>query len=375
MGENRIISSDDHIMEPVDLWTSRGDPKLMDRLPRVERMEDGSDWWFCDGYKLGSAFSATLAGVRFEEPEKLQLGGANQSYDNARPGGWIPEEHIKDMDIDGIDMGIVYPTEGLFLYSIPDGNLLNTIFATYNDWLADFCSTNPKRLKGIGMLNVDDIGVGIKELERCAKLGFPGAMISAYPPDERNYSLPDYEPLWSAAEDLDIPISLHVGTNRPGPGQEFANIETATAAFTANTDHWVRMSLSHMIYNGVFERHPKLQIGAIEQELAWVPHFLDRIDYAYTQRPLDWSPYRFKEDMLPSDYFHRQVFLSFQEDIMGIRDRHVIGVDNLVWGSDYPHPESTFPKSREILGEILADCTEEEKAKITGGNSARIYKF
>ena len=111
MGEYRVISSDSHILEPVDLWETRGDPKFKDRLPRVQRMEDGSDWWFCDGHKLGSAFSATLAGVRFEEPEKLWLGGAEQSYDNARPGGWIPDEHIKDMDIDGIDVGILYPSE------------------------------------------------------------------------------------------------------------------------------------------------------------------------------------------------------------------------------------------------------------------------
>ena len=308
MGEYRVISSDSHILEPVDLWETRGDPKFKDRLPRVQRMEDGSDWWFCDGHKLGSAFSATLAGVRFEEPEKLWLGGAEQSYDNARPGGWIPDEHIKDMDIDGIDVGILYPSEGLLLYSMPDSELLTSIFASYNNWLSEFCGAYPNRLKGIAMVNIDDIGEGIIELERCAKLGFCGAMVTVYPPEERSFALPDYEPLWSAAVDLDMPLSLHVGTNRPGPGQEFANIEIATAAFTANTDHWTRMSLSHMIYNGVFERHPKLRIGAIEQELAWVPHFLDRIDYAYTQRPLDWSPYRFKEDMLPSDYFHRNVF-------------------------------------------------------------------
>ena len=373
MAKHRVISSDSHVMEPVDLWQTRADPKFRDRAPRVARMEDGSDWWFCDGHKLGSAFSATLAGVRFEEPEKLWLGGPEQSYDNARPGGWIPEEHVKDMDIDGIDVGILYPTEGLLLYSIPDGEFVTSIFATYNDWVAEFCSAFPKRTKGIAMVNVDDVQEAIKELERCAKLGFCGAMVTVYPPEARSYDMPEYEPLWSAAEDLQIPLSFHVGTNRPGPGQEFQNLETATAAFTANTDHWTRMSISQMIFNGVFERHPKLRIGAIEQELAWVPHFLDRIDYAYTQRPLDWAPYRFREDMLPSDYFHRNVFLSFQEDILGIRDRHIIGVDNLAWGADYPHPESTFPRSREIIEEILAECTEEEKAKIVGGNAARIY--
>ena len=108
-------------------------------------------------------------------------------------------------------------------------------------------------------------------------------------------------------------------------------------------------------------------------ELSWVPHFLDQIDYTYTQRQIEVASYRFKEDMLPSDYFHRNVFLSFQEDALGTRDPHIIGVNNLMWGSDYPHPESTFPRSREITEEILVDCTEEEKAKIAGGNAARVY--
>ena len=109
-------------------------------------------------------------------------------------------------------------------------------------------------------------------------------------------------------------------------------------------------------------------------ELSWVPHFLDRIDFNYTQREQELlQGYRFKGDALPSDFFHNNVFLGFQEDALGIRDRHIIGVDNLHWGGDYPHPESTFPRSRQILEEILVDCTEEEKAKIAGGNAARVY--
>ena len=98
-----------------------------------------------------------------------------------------------------------------------------------------------------------------------------------------------------------------------------------------------------------------------------------RLDYTYTQRPPALAPYRFNEDSLPSDYFHRNVFLGFQEDALGIRLRDIIGVDSLMWGSDYPHHESTFPRSRQILEEILVECTEEEKAKIAGGNAARIY--
>ena len=366
-----IISSDSHVIEPPDLWTSRIDPKFKGREPRVVRIEDGSDRWFTDGIIGSGAFAGAQAGVRFEEPEKLNALG---TYEDVRPGGYIPEEHIKDLDIDGIDVSIVYPTVGLQLYcTVPDSELLSGTFRAYNDWLAEFCAPFPNRLKGIAMINVDDVQDGLSELERGAKMGLSGAMITIYPPEDKAYDSPIYEPLWAAAQDLDMPLSLHFTTNRPGPGQQYSNIATTKVSFVCNTDHWVRVSLADMIYSGVFERYPKLMVGSVEQELSWVPHFLDRLDYNYTQRAIGDTSYRFKGDALPSDYFHSNVFLGFQEDALGIRDRHIIGVDQLLWGSDYPHDESTFPRSREIIEEILVDCTEEEKAKIVGSNAARIY--
>ena len=373
MADYKVISSDDHVTEPKDLWQTRGEPRFRDRAPRIVRTEDGTDWWFCDGYKLQSAFFGTDYGTRFEEPEKLMLGRPEAIHDNARSGGWIPEEHVKDMDFDGIGLGIVYPTVGLTLYNVPDSDLLSSILRTYNDWVLEFCRPFPKRLKGIAMLNLDDVQEGITEMERCAKLGFCGAMISVYPPVARSYDMPEYEPLWAAAEDLQMPLGLHAGTSRLGPGQQVPNPDTLRPSPITSFDYWVRVSVGHIIFSGVFERHPKLQIGIVEHETSWVPSFLDRLDYTYTQRVRNPFWHTFKEDMLPSDYFHRNVFLSFMEDAQGIRDRHIIGVDNLLWGSDYPHPESTFPRSREILKEILVECSEEEKAKIVGENTARIY--
>ena len=123
----RIVSADDHVMEPADLWTSRAGSKFRDRAPRVVRMEDGSDWWFCDGNKTVDVGAGTQAGMRFEEPEKLTFGGSEANYENVRPGSWIPEEHVKDMDIDGIDVG--YPLSqsvGLVLYGVPDSDLLSS---------------------------------------------------------------------------------------------------------------------------------------------------------------------------------------------------------------------------------------------------------
>ena len=362
----RIISSDSHIVEPAEVWTSRIESKFKDRAPHVVREEDG-DWWYTDGIKGLSFNGGAQAGMRFDEPEKLRF-----RLEDVRPGGYIPEEHVKDMDIDGIDVGVLYPTY-LQLYCIPDSELLTAIFRAYNHWVAEFCGTYPKRLKGIAMLNTDDVHEAVGELDRYAKMGLAGAMISVYPPEDRAYDSPEYEPLWAAAQDLDMPLSLHIGTNRPAPGGKVVHLDALKPSFLCNADSYVRSSLADTIYSGVFERYPKLQVGSIEQELSWVPHFLDRLDFNYTQRPSGDSWHRFKENMLPSDYFHRNVFLGFQEDSLGIQLRHIIGVDSLLWGSDYPDQESTFPRSREILEEILADCTEEEKAKISGANSARIY--
>ena len=372
MADYRVISSDSHIFEPADMWTTRVEPKFRDRAPRIVRLEeDHSDWWFCEGVKMMGAFlGGGMAGVRFEEPEKLTLAS---NLGEVRPGSYIPEEHVKDLDVDGIDVGIIYPTEGLMLYSLPDGKLLTALFKAYNDWLAEFCKADSKRLKGIAMVNTDVVQEGIDELQRCHKMGFIGAMITVYPTEDRPYASPEYEPLWAAAQDLGMPLSLHIGTNRAAPGQPFAVLEDIGSPALTNVDYWVRMSLAHMIFSGVFERYPDLRVGSIEMELSWAPHFLDRLDYNYTQRPPTGDWYTFKEDMLPSDFFHRNVYLAFQEDGRGIRDRDIIGVDNLAWGSDYPHPESTFPRSRQILEEILGDCTDEEKAKIAGGNMARIY--
>ena len=373
MAGYRVISSDSHVVEPPDLWTTRTEPEYRDRAPYVVAKEDG-DWWYCEGERIIGQHNGTATGIRFEEGEDLV--SQNSLWEDVRPGGYIPEEHVKDMDADGVDAGLIYPSVGLALFrSVRDSRLLAALFRTYNDWLAEFCLVSPGRLRGIAMIDIDDIGSGVNEMERCARSGLAGAMVSVYPVEDRAYHLPDYGRLWAAAEDLDMPLSLHLATNRPGPSQTFWGPSAQPHAFLCNADHWPRMSLFHMIFSGVFERHPKLRVGVIETELSWVPHFLKQLDYNYTQRAHGQDAYRFRETALPSDYFHRNVFLSFQEDDLGVRLRDLIGVDNLLWGSDYPHAEGTFPRSRQIIEEILADCTEEEKAKICGGNAARVYRL
>lgn len=367
MPDFKIISSDGHVIEPRDLWTTRVDAKFKDRAPRMVREED-ADWWYCDGQRLSSAKIGSEAGTRFQDQPVLKT-----RWEDTRLGGYIPDEHVKDMELEGVYGGVIYPTVGLLLFStIKDSQFLTGLFKAYNDWMADFCSPYPARLKGIAAINLDDVEAGVKELERATKKGLVGGIITVCPPPERSYSQPMYDPFWSAAQDLNVPLSLHVATVRPAAWPDLLGHELEKRV---NQDHWVRKSLSLIIYSGVFERFPKLRIGTVEHELSWIPFFLERLDFWYkTKRGIEgWIP--FKNGMVPSDFFHRNSFSSFQEDALGIKLRHLIGIDNMTWGWDYPHEVSTFSKTQEILAEVFEDVPENEKRKILSENASRLYGF
>ena len=172
MADYRVISSDSHVIEPADLWATRIEHKFRDRAPEIVTLEEG-DWWFCDGRKVIGLGIGTQAGVRFEHPEDLRQGA---SFEDVRPGGYIPAEHVKDMDADGVDAGVVYPSISFMMYNVvPESDLLSAIFHAYNGWVGEFCKSHPDRLKPIAMLNLDDLDLAIKDLQHYANLGFVGA--------------------------------------------------------------------------------------------------------------------------------------------------------------------------------------------------------
>jgi predicted TIM-barrel fold metal-dependent hydrolase len=199
-------------------------------------------------------------------------------------------------------------------------------------------------------------------------------MISEYPFEDRRYDRAEYAPFWAAAAALDMPLSLHTATRRQGKIRGAGERTLRDASSRATKALWPATSMCDMIFSGVFERHPGLKLAIVEFELAWAPHLLATMDYTYRERHEE-AIHRFRGGMRPSDFFHRNVVLSFQEDALGIRLRDVIGVDNMMWGSDYPHSESTFPRSRQILADILAAVPPDERTKIAGGNTARVYGF
>jgi predicted TIM-barrel fold metal-dependent hydrolase len=372
MRSKPIISSDSHVVEPPNLWLDRMDPKHGDRIPHLVEGDD-YDRWYCNNVGVGVLGGISLAGLRYSRPQDITLEGR---FADVPPGGYDPHAHVKDMDVDGVYAGVLYPSIGLNMYSIPDSHFMREVFSAYNDWLADFCNTYPNRLKGIAMILLDDdIEAGISELKRTAGIGLCGAMIPVYPRADETYDSLIYEPFWAAAHDLEIPLSLHTGTNRPGSTTMRSEGKISqTGVDRSNTDHWVRMSMGHIIFSGVLERFPNLKIVNVEHDLAWIPYYMHRMDLTYIERPTQ-AAYRFKNDMLPSDFMRRNIYHSFQDDGLGIRDRGLIGLDKLIWASDYPHAESTFPESQRVLSEILDGVPDNEREMIVSTNCAKLYSL
>jgi predicted TIM-barrel fold metal-dependent hydrolase len=366
-----VLSSDSHVFEPPDLWQTRIDAAFRDRAPRIERIDGGDHVVVETDQVLSGIGLISNAGARFDAPETISAKGR---FEDVHRGGYDPAQHIADMAIDGVAGEVLYPSQGLFYFKVADSFLMSAIFRAYNDWLAEFCRTDRARLKGIAMINLDDVEDAVRELERTARLGLCGAMITEYPAEDRRYDQPEYEKFWAAAALLDMPLSLHTATRRTGKIRGAGTGTLRDASSRATKAFYPALSMTDMIFSGVFERHPALMLAIVEFELSWAPYVVAQMDYTYRERHGE-ALYRFKDGMVPSDFFRRNVVLSFQEDAIGIRLRDVIGVDNMMWGSDYPHSESTFPQSRKILSDILAGVPEDQQAKIVGGNTARVYGF
>ena len=231
--------------------------------PRVVAQSDG-DWWYIGDLNTDSFGDTTKAGFRFDHMEEVTFAGR---FKDVRPGAYIPKEFVADLDHDGIYGAVIYPTAGLTVYSVPDSRLLTAICTAYNDWLSEFGQVVSGRLKGVALINLDIVKDAVDELKRARKIGSDGAMITVFPPEDRTYDRREYDPFWATAQDLDMPISLHINTNRAALGRKEYHIDLLKPSEYTIIDYFVRLSLSDMIFSGVFERFPNLMVGSVEHEL------------------------------------------------------------------------------------------------------------
>jgi predicted TIM-barrel fold metal-dependent hydrolase len=374
MADLRLISADSHVMEPLGFWEERLDQQFRDRAPKVVTRPDGKGLIFTapdiNPFPVAGGFGIGKSGAELKEHLK-------RGYEAARPSGWDPAERIKDQDVDGVEAEVLYTTLGMPLFGLRDPDLQRACFRVYNEWLADFCSYNPKRLIGTALISLEDIAAGVKELEHCANKGLRGAMIWGSPPEDRPYSSRVYDALWQAASDLHMPLSLHVITGKgkesnSGDVFEGAKNKPSIGEFYANLIHEVQRSLSSIIFGGVLERFPKLIIISAENDVGWIPHYMYRLDHAYEKfnsllnEPLP---------MKPSEYIRRQMFATFQDDPVGPAAYKLFGPTNYMWASDFPHTDSTWPESRKVVERDFAGVPEDVKRKIVFENAAHLYNI
>jgi len=376
MANTRVISADSHMTEPGDLWADRLDRKYRDNAPRVIKNEkpSGAPYIFVGPgihpLTVAGVFAAGRSGEALREHMK-------HGYEAARPSGWDPVERLKDQDVDGVQAEVLYTTLGMTLFGLHNDDLQRACFKVYNDWVAEFASHNRKRLIGIGLVSLEDIGEGVKELERCAKIGLRGAMIWGAPPREKPYHADAYNPFWQAAQDLEMPLSLHVITGKKPPKskEEREKIKSRDPSFSRgymNLIHEVQRSLTDIIFGGVMMRYPGLKIVSAENDAGWIPHYMYRADHAFEKfGALSSNPL----DMKPSDYIRRNLWATFQDDPIGPMLFRYFGEDNLMWASDFPHTDSTWPNSLKVIDQDFEGVPPEVTQKIICDNAAKLYKI
>jgi predicted TIM-barrel fold metal-dependent hydrolase len=287
------------------------------------------------------------------------------TYKSTRQGGWDPAARLIDMASDGVEAEGIYTTLGFRQFWVQDAALQRACFRAYSDWLAAYCSSAPKPLFGLALLALYDIDTAVAAVRRCRALGLKGAMLWASPPEDQPYSAPLYDPVWAAAQDLRMPLSLHAITGMGlesqatrAMGRERQPIDRYLRGVTQGDE--VEHSLTVFIFSGVLERFPHLKLVSAENNVGWLPYVIRGWDQSFSGGR---SMYATPLKLTPSEYFHRQVYATFIDDPRGVQNCAQIGIENMLWSSDYLPTASTWPHSQECMARISQRSPQTRSAK------------
>lgn len=366
--ELKVIDSDGHILEPLDMWDRYCDPQYRGKVPAIVKV---------DGMEV----------LRIEEnrilqlPAELGLLGSIGARDGERPpfmpysegraGGFNPHERIKDMDREGIDAAFLYPSLGLFLGLISDPDVAAAGCRAYNRWLADYCSAYPDRLFGVAMIPMQYVDKSVTELKFAVEqLGFKAAFVRPNPYGNRYLHDPAYHPLWETAQDLNIAFGIHEGSasGQPTLGAERFVGATATQHLVGHTLEMMAAAAS-LIMCGVCEKFPRLRFAFLEASGGWMAGWLDRMDRHYTDQGMNDTPLTCS----PSETFRRQCAISFEpveKSLKVVAD--YIGSEQILWATDYPHLDGFWnaPNMIKKMG-----LPEETLRNVLCGGAKRLYNL
>ena len=372
-----VISADGHvdlIWLPTDLFTKNASAKFKDRMPYVEDGPDGPRWVSAKGAQFGLVNGMGSAGRKYVPGEihRSDRMASTGLYDDGKKGIrrlTEPDLRLKDQDLDGVSAEVLYGVLGSS-GRLNDPDAACEMLSIYNDWLHDFCRHHPDRLIGLANVPSHDMAAAVKEVKRAADRGVRGIDV-ANRPDMIPLYEDFYEPLWQIAHETGIPVHFHtIGGRSP----DYTKMSKAVArrAFASHiTGFQMHMSymLIQLMFSGALERYPNLKVVIGEAGLGWIPYVLDHMD-------LEWED-QFKDilKMKPSEYWYRQCYATYQSDVIGIKLLKELGEDNVMWGSDYPHPDGIWPDSQSYLDRELGHLPAATRRKVVCDNAAKLYRL
>ena len=360
-----IISSDSHITEPPGTYIDRIDKKYKDTAPRLVHDEKKGDLFVIDGLKHPVPMGLVAAAGK--KAEELTAFGVK--FEDLHRGGWDPDARLADQDRDGVSAEVIYPTVGMLLCNHRDYDYKKACFDAYNEWIAEYCAAHPDRLIGTGQTAMRSVDEGIADVRKMKDLGLRGVMMPGNP-QVADYDDPIYDPFWQATLDMQMPLSFHILTSRSdvvGAAPRGPKINGFLSIIRGNQD-----IMGTFIFGGVFERNPELKIVCVEADAGWVPHYMYRMDHAY-DRHRYWLKPGQALSKKPSEYFSEHIYTTFQDDWVAFRMKDLCNPRRLMWANDFPHSDSTWPWSQELLAKHTAHLTQEEKDWILHDNVAELY--
>jgi predicted TIM-barrel fold metal-dependent hydrolase len=359
----RLVSADSHIIEPADLWMSRLPRKFLSVAPHTERFEEG-DAWVLDGVEevLTFGFNAS-AGMH---PSQARPWRRWEEIDTA---GFEPAARIVAQDLDGVDAEVLYPSPRLFQYmaNVADPEFHIALVHAYNEWLSEFCSYAPDRLGGLALMTNRGSRQACHELAAAMELpGIVGATMMRYPNGTLKPTADD-DVVWEFAEAARIPLSIHIMLSDVLP------VEHRTKAVPAAFRLWDAPDrIDQLIFSGILDRFPRLQLVFAEVDCGWLPYFKEQLNNGF--RKLGGFA-KFSVARPPSEYIDENMSFTFITDSFALHSRNAIGVDRMMWSSDYPHNASDWPYSWRTVSAACSDVPSEDRAKILADNALRLYNF
>jgi len=294
-----------------------------------------------------------------------------------RPGEYDAAIRLKDLEDDGLAAEVVFPQMppfggGLVQYrnrANPINNLAGN--RAYNRWLADMCSATGGRSAGVALITVDDIDEAVRDVRDAHEMGLFGGVLLPVSTNEQPFyhHYNRYAPLWSVCEELDMPVHTHSGWS-----PDYGDVPAATPMYISEVDMWAQRPFKALLWSGAFERHPGLKLVLTETGCSWVLETLRVLEYK-AENPL-FAHFKKGLSLSPTEYFQRNCYIgaSFMPR-MDVEKRHEMGLDKLMWGSDYPHMEGTWPNTMEKLRESFHDVPEAELRAMLGTNAAQVFGF